>query len=111
MCEDVLRSLAARASTDRAFLSDLRRDPEAALAAHGYALTEEELATSLDLRRRAQEPHWKPAWQAAVSRRIGRGAGEAAIPRARAAPGGMMPARPEAGAGPIGCPVVDSRTT
>ena len=52
MREDVLRSLAARASSDQNFLSGLRRDPEAALAAHGYALTEEELATVLDLRRR-----------------------------------------------------------
>jgi hypothetical protein len=50
--EDVLRSLAARASSDRTFLSGLRKDPEAVLAAHGYALTEEELATVLDLRRR-----------------------------------------------------------
>ncbi|MBA3950778.1 MAG: hypothetical protein H0X57_02735 [Rubrobacter sp.] len=96
MREDVLRGLAARASSDRAFLSDLRRDPEAALAAHGYALTEEESATVLDPRRRAQEPHWKPARQAAVSRRIGRGAGEAVIPRARAAPGSMMPGRKRA---------------
>lgn len=52
MREDVLRSLAARASSDRTFLSGLRKDPEAVLAAHGYALTEEELATVLDLRRR-----------------------------------------------------------
>ncbi len=52
MREDVLRGLAARASSDRAFLSDLRRDPEAVLAVHDYALTEEELATVLDLRRR-----------------------------------------------------------
>lgn len=52
MREDVLRSLAARASSDRAFLSGLRREPEATLAAHGYALTQEELATVLDLRRR-----------------------------------------------------------
>ncbi len=52
MREDVLRSVAARASSDRAFLKHLRRSPEAALAAHGYALTEQELATVLDLRRR-----------------------------------------------------------
>ncbi len=52
MREDVLRSLAARASSDRAFLSDLRRDPEAVLAVHDYALTEEELAMVLDLRLR-----------------------------------------------------------
>lgn len=52
MREDVLRSLAARASSDRAFLSGLRREPEATLAAHGYALTAEELATVMDLRRR-----------------------------------------------------------
>lgn len=50
--EDVLRSLALRASADRAFLSGLRRQPEATLAAYGYALTEEELAAVLDLRRR-----------------------------------------------------------
>lgn len=52
MREDVLRRLADQASSDRTFLSHLRRDPKAALAAHGYALTEEELATVLDLRRR-----------------------------------------------------------
>jgi hypothetical protein len=52
MREDVLRSLAARASSDRAFLSGLRREPEATLAAHGYDLTREELATVMDLRRR-----------------------------------------------------------
>lgn len=52
MREDVLQSLADRASTDRAFLSGLRRAPEATLAAHGYALTAEELATVMDLRRR-----------------------------------------------------------
>lgn len=52
MREDVLRSLAARATSDRAFLSSLRRAPEATLEAHGYDLTGEELATLLDLRRR-----------------------------------------------------------
>lgn len=52
MREDVLRSLAARASSDRAFLSGLRREPEATLAANGYDLTGEELATVMDLRRR-----------------------------------------------------------
>lgn len=52
MREDVLRSLAARASSDRIFLSGLRREPEATLAAHGYDLTGEELATVMDLRRR-----------------------------------------------------------
>lgn len=52
MREDVLRSLAARASSDRAFLSRLRREPEATLAANGYDLTHEELATVMDLRRR-----------------------------------------------------------
>lgn len=52
MREEVLRSLAARASSDRAFLSGLRREPEATLAANGYDLTREELATVMDLRRR-----------------------------------------------------------
>ena len=52
MREDVLRRLANQASSDRTFLSHLRRDPGAALAAHGYVLTEEEFATVLDLRRR-----------------------------------------------------------
>ena len=52
MREDVLRRLANQATADRNFLSHLRRDPGAALAAHGYALTEEEFATILDLRRR-----------------------------------------------------------
>ncbi len=52
MREDVLKRLADQASTDRAFLSHLRRDPGAALVAHGYALTQEEFATVLDLRRR-----------------------------------------------------------
>ena len=52
MREDVLQNLAVRASTDRAFLSGLRREPEATLVAHGYALTAEELATVMDLRRR-----------------------------------------------------------
>ena len=52
MREDVLKRLADQASSDRAFLSHLRRDPGAALVANGYALTEEEFATVLDLRRR-----------------------------------------------------------
>jgi hypothetical protein len=52
MREDVLKRLADQASSDRTFLSHLRRDPGAALAAHGYALTKEEFATVLDLRRR-----------------------------------------------------------
>ena len=52
MREDVLRRLANQASSDRTFLSHLRRDPRAALAAHGYSLTQEEFATVLDLRRR-----------------------------------------------------------
>ncbi len=52
MREDVLRRLANQATSDRNFLSHLRRDPGAALAAHGYALTEEEFATILDLRPR-----------------------------------------------------------
>lgn len=52
MREDVLRSLAARATSDRAFLSGLRRDPRRALEAHGYDLTEDELDAVLDLRRR-----------------------------------------------------------
>jgi hypothetical protein len=50
--EEVLRSLAARASSDRAFLSGLRREPVATLAANGFDLTSEELATVMDLRRR-----------------------------------------------------------
>ena len=52
MREDVLRRLANQATSDRTFLSHLRRDPRAALEAHGYALTEEEFAKVLDLRRR-----------------------------------------------------------
>ena len=52
MREEVLRSLAVRASSDRAFLSGLRKEPVATLAAHGYVLTEEELATVMNLRRR-----------------------------------------------------------
>ncbi len=52
MREDVRKRLADQASSDRAFLSHLRRDPGAALLAHGYALTQEEFATVLDLRRR-----------------------------------------------------------
>lgn len=52
MREDVLRRLASQATSDRAFLSELRKDPRTALAAHGYALTEDEIATVLDLRRR-----------------------------------------------------------
>jgi hypothetical protein len=52
MREDVLRGLADRAVSDRAFLSHLRRDPRSALTAHGYDLTEEELAAVMDLRRR-----------------------------------------------------------
>ena len=52
MREDVLRRLASQATSDRTFLSHLRRDPRSALEAHGYALTEEECATVLDLRRR-----------------------------------------------------------
>lgn len=47
-----MRGLASHAASDRAFLSLLRRDPHAALAAHGYDLTEKELAAVLDLRRR-----------------------------------------------------------
>ena len=52
MREDELKRLADQASSDRTFLSHLRRDPGAALVAHGYVLTEEEFATVLDLRRR-----------------------------------------------------------
>ena len=52
MREDVLRRLASQATSDRAFLSHLRRDPGAALVANGYALTQEEFATVLDLRQR-----------------------------------------------------------
>jgi hypothetical protein len=52
MREDVLQRLANQATSDRTFLSHLRRDPRAALEAHGYALTQEEFATVLDLRRR-----------------------------------------------------------
>ena len=52
MREDVLQRLANQATSDRTFLSHLRRDPGAALKAHGYALTQEEFATVLDLRRR-----------------------------------------------------------
>ena len=52
MREGVLRRLAAHAASDRGFLSGLRRDPRATLAAHGYDLTEEELRAVLDLRRR-----------------------------------------------------------
>jgi hypothetical protein len=52
MREDVLERLADQASSDRTFLSHLRRDPGTALAANGYVLTEEEFATVLDLRRR-----------------------------------------------------------
>jgi hypothetical protein len=52
MREEVLRSLAARASSDRAFLSGLRREPVATLAANGFDLTSEELAAVMDLRRR-----------------------------------------------------------
>jgi hypothetical protein len=52
MREGVLRRLADQALSDRTFLSHLRRDPKAALAAHGYALAEDEFATVLDLRRR-----------------------------------------------------------
>ena len=48
----MLRRLASQATSDRAFLSELRKDPRTALAAHGYALTEDEIATVLDLRRR-----------------------------------------------------------
>ena len=52
MREDVLQRLANQATSDRTFLSHLRKDPRAALEAHGYALTQEEFATVLDLRRR-----------------------------------------------------------
>ena len=50
--ETILKSLAAKAATDRAFLSGLRKDPRGTLAAHGFDLTGEELALVLDLRRR-----------------------------------------------------------
>ena len=52
MREPVLRDLAARAASDPAFLSGIRRDPERTLAEYGYALTPDELETVLDLRRR-----------------------------------------------------------
>jgi hypothetical protein len=52
MREAVLRDLAVRAASDRAFLAGLRRDPHGTLKAHGYDLTKEELAAVLDLRRR-----------------------------------------------------------
>jgi len=50
--EAVLQDLAARAASDPAFLSGIRRDPERTLAQHGYALTPDELGTVLGLRRR-----------------------------------------------------------
>lgn len=52
MREEILRDLAARAASDPAFLSGIRRNPERALAEHGYALTPDELKAVLDLRRR-----------------------------------------------------------
>lgn len=52
MRESVLRNLSAKAASDPAFLSGIRRDPERTLAEHGYALTPDELETVLDLRRR-----------------------------------------------------------
>ncbi len=52
MREAVLQDLAARAASDPAFLSGIRRNPEPTLAEYGYALTPDELETVLDLRRR-----------------------------------------------------------
>lgn len=52
MREEILRDLAARAASDPAFLSGIRKDPERTLAEYGYALTPDELRTVLDLRRR-----------------------------------------------------------
>lgn len=52
MRESVLRDLAARAASDPAFLSGIRKDPERTLAEYGYTLTPDELEAVLDLRRR-----------------------------------------------------------
>ena len=52
MRESVLRDLAARAASDPAFLSGIRKNPERTLADNGYDLTPDELKTVLDLRRR-----------------------------------------------------------
>src|SRR5918998_839531 len=52
MREKVLRELAGRAATDLEFLEQLRRDPEGALARHGYELTGEELGALEEVQRR-----------------------------------------------------------
>lgn len=52
MREEILRDLAARASSDRAFLAGVRKDPEATLPRYGYDLTPDEMGAILDLSRR-----------------------------------------------------------
>ena len=98
MREDVLRSLAARASSDRTFLSGLRRAPEATLAANGYDLTREELDTVLDLRRRtaALGDGMVAALLAGGLRSRGGGPSGGGAPGRPGAPGGSLggPGRP-----------------
>ncbi len=50
MRESVLQDLAARAASDPAFLSGIRKDPERTLAEYGYTLTPDELEAVLDFR-------------------------------------------------------------
>jgi len=91
--EAVLRDLAARAASDPAFLSGIRRDSERTLAEHGYALTPDELETVRDLRRRtaALGDRTVAAMLAGGLRK--RKGGPAVSPSSPGGPGGR-PARP-----------------
>ena len=92
MREKVLRELASRAATDLGFLRHVRRDPEGALARHGYDLTREELGALEEVRRRTAGLSDEE-----VSRTLaGRLGMPGASPTRPAAPGspGSGPARP-----------------
>lgn len=99
MREDVLRSLASRAVSDRAFLSGLRKDPRGTLAAHGYDLSQGELAAVLDLQRRTAG-----LGDGMVAALISGGLGNRANdpPRRPRAPGDVGPGRPGRPGGPEG---------
>jgi hypothetical protein len=92
MRENVLRELAGRAATDLGFLRQVRRDPEGALARHGYDLTPEELGALEEVRRRTSGMSDEE-----ISRTLaGRLGMPGASPTRPAAPGqlGSGPARP-----------------
>lgn len=93
MREPILRDLASRAASDPKFLSGLRKDPERALAEHGYALTPDELRTVMDLRRRTAFLGDRTLAAMLAGGLKERGGGPPVKPSSPGGPGGR-PARP-----------------